>query len=773
MKNLSPLLRDAPPVSSRYGDTKELTQISISSSDPLDRLNQHKERKEDIIAQIAEVIWVVGGSREIRYLTPFLKRAPEFSDDGIVWRAGYGYRLRSYVGEIDQLKLVLEILKKDLYSRRAFITITSPDPDLQNGKDIACNQMINLLVRKENGVDKLNMTVNNRSNDCFVYETKIPLLDGTEWEIGKLAQEKSNESFWVYSNDHNGNFVPGLAHHPRFVRNVTQLIEVTLDNNLTERCTPEHKWMLRDGTYKEAKDLVEGDSLMPLYRRLDSGGYEQILDLNSNTYKNTHTLVNFIDQENYEKTKERVYKEEPLKRLVTHHKDFNKRNNTPENLQWMGWDEHRIYHQENIKILNILLKESPEYEDSRRRIKLGQLKGPEIRFSSPDAREFQSKIMTKMNFDMWSSQEFRERMNPIQSKNGKENITKLWGQEWFRKMVTENSRSYISTEERKEQTRERLRKVNRDPDFKEKQKQGRLKKLEDPVYAENSKEKRRKGSQTELAIQSRKLYLKPTPEGQKKSLVTKLNIVIDHLSSKNLELNKENYNQAKKELNYRGAPTFETIGDYVINHKIKSIKVVDVNPTPVYDLTVDKYNNFALSSGVHVHNCLWGYSGINYFEFTFLQEFIANQLGVELGYYVHNSMSFHVYEPHYEKLENVINEELESREDIYCPKVKFDSLEQFDKCFELYKNTIDKILNKDGDYFLIWKEFKENLDSIISYESLVYFEIPILYLLLESDHFLEQIKSYIEETYLNQTSLFYEKVNSKFNKRSNSRLINK
>ena len=45
------------------------------------------------------------------------------------------------------------------------------------------------------------------------------------------------------------------------------LVEVTLDNGEVLRCTPNHKFMLRDGTYREAQNLVENDSLMPLYRR--------------------------------------------------------------------------------------------------------------------------------------------------------------------------------------------------------------------------------------------------------------------------------------------------------------------------------------------------------------------------------------------------------------------------------------------------------------------------------------------------------------------------
>ena len=42
---------------------------------------------------------------------------------------------------------------------------------------------------------------------------------------------------------------------------VTTLLEVTLDNGEVIHCTPEHRFMLRDGTYKEANILQNTDCL--------------------------------------------------------------------------------------------------------------------------------------------------------------------------------------------------------------------------------------------------------------------------------------------------------------------------------------------------------------------------------------------------------------------------------------------------------------------------------------------------------------------------------
>jgi len=51
-----------------------------------------------------------------------------------------------------------------------------------------------------------------------------------------------------------------------------ELVEITLDNDEKIKCTLNHKFMVRNGTYIEARDLKEGDSLMPLYINKYVGG---------------------------------------------------------------------------------------------------------------------------------------------------------------------------------------------------------------------------------------------------------------------------------------------------------------------------------------------------------------------------------------------------------------------------------------------------------------------------------------------------------------------
>jgi len=122
---------------------------------------------------------------------------------------------------------------------------------------------------------------------CVVGETKIPLLDGAEAEIKDLV---GREPFWVYAADEQSqNIVPALA-EAKLTRQDAELVEVTLDNGKSVRCTPNHLWLMRDSTYKPACELQQGDSLMPLYRRQSGRGYEQTKNPATGRWVGTHNL---------------------------------------------------------------------------------------------------------------------------------------------------------------------------------------------------------------------------------------------------------------------------------------------------------------------------------------------------------------------------------------------------------------------------------------------------------------------------------------------------
>ncbi len=100
---------------------------------------------------------------------------------------------------------------------------------------------------------------------CFTGDTKIKLLDRTEKSFAELAELGPDVVFHIYSVDRNGRIVVGEGRNARITRQKARIIELTLDNGEKIRCTPDHRFLLRSGTYKQAQDLTLEDGLMPGY----------------------------------------------------------------------------------------------------------------------------------------------------------------------------------------------------------------------------------------------------------------------------------------------------------------------------------------------------------------------------------------------------------------------------------------------------------------------------------------------------------------------------
>lgn len=163
---------------------------------------------------------------------------------------------------------------------------------------------------------------------CFTGETRVPLLDGTTPRIDELVGREA----WVYSATPAGDLVPGRA-RGRLTKRAREVVDVTLDDGHVVRCTPEHLWMLRNGTYKEAQGLVPGvDRLMPCKRFWPvNGGYERYTTPRAEK-RLTHRLIC-----------EAAHGPIPSGWLV-HHIDEMKTNNTPGNLEAKRKFDHNRDH---------------------------------------------------------------------------------------------------------------------------------------------------------------------------------------------------------------------------------------------------------------------------------------------------------------------------------------------------------------------------------------------------------------------------------------------
>ncbi|HZH92240.1 MAG TPA: RtcB family protein [Pyrinomonadaceae bacterium] len=105
---------------------------------------------------------------------------------------------------------------------------------------------------------------------CFTADTLIPLADGRTYPIGELA-ERGGEIF-VYAISQEQKIVVAGATAKK-TRIDAPLVKVTLDNDREIFCTPDHEFMLRDGTYRQAQELTPKTSLMPFDVKVERNDY--------------------------------------------------------------------------------------------------------------------------------------------------------------------------------------------------------------------------------------------------------------------------------------------------------------------------------------------------------------------------------------------------------------------------------------------------------------------------------------------------------------------
>ncbi|MCU0515134.1 MAG: ATP-binding protein, partial [Anaerolineae bacterium] len=88
---------------------------------------------------------------------------------------------------------------------------------------------------------------------CFSGETLVALADGRHIRFSDLVQEQADgKEHFGYTMRHDGTIGLERLLHARITNRQAQVIRLTLDNGETIVCTPDHRFMLRDGHYKQA-----------------------------------------------------------------------------------------------------------------------------------------------------------------------------------------------------------------------------------------------------------------------------------------------------------------------------------------------------------------------------------------------------------------------------------------------------------------------------------------------------------------------------------------
>jgi len=102
---------------------------------------------------------------------------------------------------------------------------------------------------------------------CFSGDTKVELYNGeqkTLAELVEMAHRGARVDVFTVDAHRNVRIKPMRA--PRLVRRDDPVVKVSLESGAEIVCTPDHRFMLRDGTYREAQQLKPKDQLMPFAR---------------------------------------------------------------------------------------------------------------------------------------------------------------------------------------------------------------------------------------------------------------------------------------------------------------------------------------------------------------------------------------------------------------------------------------------------------------------------------------------------------------------------
>lgn len=443
---------------------------------------------------------------------------------------------------------------------------------------------------------------------CLSINNRIPLADGRVVDFLTLIEEdRQGKQNYCYTILKDGSVGVEKIIHPRLTKHGAEIIAVTLDNGSVLELTLDHRCMKRNGDYCRADQLVPGDSLMPLYKRITSQssihsfgksktmiGYEEVWDNKNSQWTYTHHLADLFNIRNG------IYHGKANGKFARHHVDFVKTNNNPNNIVRMGWREHFDMHsqmcQKNLHTKEVFaklreLKKTPEF----RKFMSERMKRPET-----------AKILSQNSKKLWENSEYKKFMTEAWRDfyNSNEEYRKTNKAQLFQAQLT-----YWSCEKNKEKQSERVSKFFKDnPNLRQK--------YSDLAKAQWGDVELKKWRAQETSKQwANDDFRKKRDAWQKEFYFNATLPVLRSVWEKNANLDPAVYEDVRKKKGDRRVMKLEKFvtkyfnGDMDLcmdaiknhNHKVVSVEKM-AGWHDVYDIEVPESHNFALESGVFVHN---------------------------------------------------------------------------------------------------------------------------------------------------------------------------
>ena len=175
---------------SRNGPVIQIAQpVIITYTNPREKVLFNQARDANPFIHMYESLWMLAGRNDVAPLDYYMGgKYSQFSDNGVTANGAYGYRWRHAqvpdhqdweTGDgVDQLKIVIDHLKRKPESRRVVLQMWNVEDDLlkiDTSRDVCCNTAVYFSIRTpskdvtslEDPSSYLDMTVTNRSNDII------------------------------------------------------------------------------------------------------------------------------------------------------------------------------------------------------------------------------------------------------------------------------------------------------------------------------------------------------------------------------------------------------------------------------------------------------------------------------------------------------------------------------------------------------------------------------------------------------------------------------
>lgn len=435
---------------------------------------------------------------------------------------------------------------------------------------------------------------------CFAGDTQVALADGRNVSFKQLVEEQAaGKEHFGYTIRHDGTIGIERILHARITKHNAEVLKITLDNGEEIICTPDHKFMLRDGSYLQAKDLTPADSLMPLYRKLSDksepgitiDGYEMAWDPRSDSWLYTHVLADWYNRWQGAYTKESGEH--------CHHVDFNKRNNNPTNIQRISKEDHLALHRKHVSQTlhrpDVIEKSRAIHQSADFRQKMS------TRMQEPSTR----KILSEQAKQQWKNPEYKRLMGEQWLDFYHSNAD--YRQENARQLQAAQEQYWSDEDHRQQQAQRTTRYFANHPEARIELSIFAKEQWQDPQLLSWRKAKTSEQWTNDFRQKRhatlQKTYYRKTLQALKKFEVGDGQVDISA------------YNQYRAELQDKSLLRFDTFTDryfageqgraleaiHLFNHKIVSIERLSQR-IDVYDIEVPHTHNFALASGIFVHN---------------------------------------------------------------------------------------------------------------------------------------------------------------------------